>query len=452
MVIFFHSIASILLLVLIHGVTAKILLPGCDSVGQVIDILTATRDGINRATASAFEFVSNSTSLDGEYSYPWGMTWGKDPDCSRGIDTHTVTTSDEYKKETTSSTKVGGTFGAFVGSYADSTLHSLDILSKHTEVLTIARTKCFMHSVVLHPGYARLDSMLVSSIKELPPEYTDDTASAYEMFFNMYPPHVTTRCTIGGVLSQTSSTSNDYVNKNSMTKTSSEASVKFVASIDKEASSTTTVNKEYTDATISESVVNHGGLLQSDDQWVSWVQSVEQFDNLACLDFTAISLSELLTPAWTSDTELHERSATMEKAITAYFDRPGCTDPLANNYDTKALVDDGSCTNPKPPAATRKVALMCEAAEGGGFKKGCLWQNANVTLGSNIKSFAKNAFDAEYYCYCKRDAMGGLRAEITENKKVLDAGNIIADGEVGTSQVPCKGGSCGLMCACAYQP
>ncbi len=37
----------------------------------------------------------------------------------------------------------------------------------------------------------------------------------------------------------------------------------------------------------------------------------------------------------------------MEDALASYFDRPGCTNPMAINYDPRALKDDGKCELPK---------------------------------------------------------------------------------------------------------
>ena len=76
----------------------------------------------------------------------------------------------------------------------------------------------------------------------------------------------------------------------------------------------------------------------------TWADSVQQFSNPACLDASAVDLGTLLSPAakWTRDPQLHKRSAEVTAAIKAYYNRTGCTDMHASNYNASALVDDGS--------------------------------------------------------------------------------------------------------------
>merc|ERR1712178_506242 len=95
-------------------------------------------------------------------------------------------------------------------------------------------------------------------------------------------------------------------------------------------------------------VESHGGTMAADDQWATWADSVQQFANPACLDYTAIDLSELMPPAWTGDVELNKRAAEMSTAIRAFYNRTGCTDIAAYNFNASALVDDGSCVAAYP--------------------------------------------------------------------------------------------------------
>ncbi len=45
-------------------------------------------------------------------------------------------------------------------------------------------------------------------------------------------------------------------------------------------------------------------------------------------------------------------------------DEPGCTDPLANNYDPAAVVDDGSCTYDVTPGHSRMIFVFSHEFDG----------------------------------------------------------------------------------------
>jgi len=140
-----------------------------------------------------------------------------------------------------------------------------------------------------------------------------------------------------------------------MDMTSHEANIKFFISIDTKSSKTVTVDQAWELDTSMTAVEAHGGTMATDDQWASWADSVQQFSNPACLDYTAIDLSELMSPAWTKDAELNSRAAEMETAIRAFYNRTGCTDITASNYNASALVDDGSCVAKYPVDQLRQL-------------------------------------------------------------------------------------------------
>lgn len=61
----------------------------------------------------------------------------------------------------------------------------------------------------------------------------------------------------------------------------------------------------------------------------------------------------------------------------AFAQKPGCTDRLANNYDSLAAINDGSCTyNPthySPPVKSRRINNVLNEASGLQMVEGFLW-------------------------------------------------------------------------------
>lgn len=230
-------------------------------------------------------------------------------------------------------------------------------------------------------------------------------------------------------MDQYSFTSTDYLKTHTMDQTSSEAQATFEISIDASASSTTTVDTEFEKDTSTTSVVAHGGVMQDDDQWTAWANSVQELENVACLDWTAIELSDLLGPSWTSDPELNGRAAPMKSGINSYFNRTGCTDPAASNYNSSALVDDGSCVD-NPPAETRSTSLIC----------GPSCDPNTLTLGLNDDQQSAFHSSGGWKCHCIRDSGGILHAEIkTDPAQTVTqcTGSYIADGSPDISLASC---------------
>lgn len=87
--------------------------------------------------------------------------------------------------------------------------------------------------------------------------------------------------------------------------------------------------------------------MAADDQWASWAQSVQDLKSPACLDWTAIEMPDVLLPPWSpAGNPASSRVPALRAALKDWFDRPGCRDPNALNFNASALQDDGSCSYP----------------------------------------------------------------------------------------------------------
>lgn len=147
-------------------------------------------------------------------------------------------------------------------------------------------------------------------------------------------------------MEQQSITEKNYLNTHDETKIESESKKAFVISIDSSHSQDIVVDQDFEDATNEEGIVAHGGIMATDDQWASWAQSVQQLESPACLDWTAIEMPDVLLPPWSpANIAASSRVDALRAALQDWFDRPGCTDPTAVNYNPSALQDDGSCRN-----------------------------------------------------------------------------------------------------------
>ena len=228
-----------------------------------------------------------------------------------------------------------------------------------------SRTKCSTHSLTLIPGAAALSADFVNAVKRLTPfnassksfepgcfERRDPALWAlcpaaqreYLTFFrDAYPPVVTTSCEIGGVMSQFAFTSKNYLKNHTLDQTEKQASITFIVSLSTDTKKIHTTDASYELDTNTQSLTVSGGSFESDDQYVAWAQSVQSFQNPACLNYEAIDLSALLSPPWTTDAELNALAPSMGAAITAYYNRRGCTESCAANFKKDALVDDGTC-------------------------------------------------------------------------------------------------------------
>ena len=65
------------------------------------------------------------------------------------------------------------------------------------------------------------------------------------------------------------------------------------------------------------------------------------------------------------------------KAVPAFAQVRGCTDPAALNYNPSATVNDGSCTYPKtiyaPPVKTDPLSAVLDESSGLQWAGGSLW-------------------------------------------------------------------------------
>merc|ERR1712070_226241 len=118
----------------------------------------------------------------------------------------------------------------------------------------------------------------------------------------------------------------------------------FIISIDSKHGSDVVVDQDFNESTYQESIIAYGGIIAEDDQWVDWANSVQHLESPQCLDWTAIEMPDVLLPPWSPPGQAGaDRVDSLRAALQDYFDRPGCNDPKAVNYNVSALSDDGSC-------------------------------------------------------------------------------------------------------------
>ena len=337
--------------VLLVGMLSAVLanpppLPGAELVGQAVDILTTTRFGYSRSAGSMLQLNYNMTTqaFDKEYAYPWG-THQPSPisECELSVATLSVKTMEDYQKQTTEEIKVGAHFKSFTGSYSHSTQDVREQLSKDSLWVSVSRTLCVKYQLTLEPGFAQWDPMFLQELKALPLKFNRTSPAAYFSFFDRWNTHIITGCSVGGAESEVIYTKSSYTKDHTEHDLNVQARASFIASIDKTASSKTTVDKEFSEQSTFVGIESHGGAPTDDKQWPAFAQSVMAFTNPVCLNPTLADFAELMMSPWTADGDLHARAPEMQEAMLQYFHRPGCMNPLFPNYTARALQEDGSC-------------------------------------------------------------------------------------------------------------
>ena len=252
-------------------------LPGAELVGQAVDILTTTRFGYSRSAGSMLQLNYNMTTqaFDKEYAYPWG-THQPSPisECELSVATLSVKTMEDYQKQTTEEIKVGAHFKSFTGSYSHSTQDVREQLSKDSLWVSVSRTLCVKYQLTLEPGFAQWDPMFLQELKALPLKFNRTSPAAYFSFFDRWNTHIITGCSVGGAESEVIYTKSSYTKDHTEHDLNVQARASFIASIDKTASSKTTVDKEFSEQSTFVGIESHGGAPTDDKQWPAFAQSV----------------------------------------------------------------------------------------------------------------------------------------------------------------------------------
>ena len=142
-------------------------------------------------------------------------------------------------------------------------------------------------------------------------------------------------------MKQHSFTHESYAESHSTSKITQEAEATFFVSIDGSKSESTTIDSTYAASTTTWNIETVGGEWPDTlDNWVPWIQSIQNLENVACINWSA----QDITDVWDWDEDLINIStkSIAEEALALYFNRTGCTIPNAVNYDRYALENDDS--------------------------------------------------------------------------------------------------------------
>merc|ERR1719319_688781 len=159
---------------------------------------------------------------------------------------------------------------------------------------------------------------------------------------------------MGGELSQFSFTPSSYVNSKSKQETTKQATATFFVSVDASKSTSTSIDSGYKQSTATLNIETQGGRWPSStDNWNPWIQSVQNLDNVACVNWSARDISDV----WAWNSEIAGTQSVAKMALNAYFNVKGCTLPSAPNYDRYALVDAGCQVAAPSPTAKPSLSL-----------------------------------------------------------------------------------------------
>ena len=325
--------------------------PGTNFIGEAFDIMRASPDGIDSSSGQIFSFVYNQTTTVGaqEYSYAWGTTAASVPKCDYRAQTSASSSFEEYKEHLTASVSMGGSYEIFTGSLQASVQAVNERVSGRDQTVSRTRVMCQVFDIRLLPGYVPLSLMFLQAVYGLPTTYDASSAGKFDDFLSTWGTHVVTGCKVGGTMTADAFTDASYVKTHRTFEVEAEAKADFTF-VNGEAKATggTDADKEFKDATTFGSIEQHGGTVDSSDNWVQWARSVQSLNSPVCFDWSAVEIATVLGPSWVTDPEINARVLAVERATEVFFARTGCTNPSAINYNKTARADDGSCVWPPP--------------------------------------------------------------------------------------------------------
>jgi len=324
-----------------EGVYTGMKIPGVEHLSIASDVLTQDK------LQSIFVFEYNEQKVECPrgvcYDVPDGVTFSPVFSCDMNGVAHLFTSMVEYKDYSTSRSSVGGSMLDFSGSLSSETTSVHESLEKYYLSTSYTYVECIEYRLSTFAGSLKLNPAVVNLASRLPKVFNNNTQSQYFEFFDIVGTVFSDSTTVGGYLKKQSKTENKYIRTfdSQTTKTQAEVDFFFEATGSSEYGSQLT--EEYVDNTDSSSIHAVGGGYWSsgESQLTDWAASVPKA--VAEIYRKYQPIWRLFGPIWGFNYNFTAPEAVVEQAALAYLVRLGCLNPSANNYNSKATVDDGSC-------------------------------------------------------------------------------------------------------------
>ncbi len=318
----------------------NVYLPGSGLVGTSFSLLEGYTLESIKGSLFNYTFNTEQTSSNGKYLLSDNLIQIDFPYCSKISNLFTTQTLSTYKEKLNRKSGVSGGFKGFTGSYSKTTEDIREKLQKEKMHVSYAEAVCSQYMIKLKPNDPSFASWYIDELNQLPNKFEENTKKQYYDFFDAYGDSVITSCAVGGRLEQRSYINNSYMQFNNQNSVENEVKAKFFISIDKSSHQNNESSQEFELNSSSTGIFTFGGIWpESEENWASWIKSIQNLQNPACATWDALPIWQVLRKS----SQFERISYELETAHKEYLNRRGCTNINAINFDSHALVEDGTC-------------------------------------------------------------------------------------------------------------
>lgn len=280
------------------------------------------------------------------YNLPNEISFYELNQCDTRGQTEIIRNKDEWKKSYSTKVSISTDspfFGDISGSYSKEYKTFNSNTNEYQSATASAFVGCDEYEIIARPLEMKLSNNFYTDVSNLPDEFNQETMHLYFKFFDTYGTTWIHRVKFGGRMYGDSFTKYTYTKSVSETTITEQISASFFAQITHETQYSSKLTQEYNQSSHHYEISTYGGSYfdPTNKDITTWTATIPQAPVITFKELYLIS--DLFNGAWVNDPNLLKYYNPIKTALNYYYNVTGCTDSKADNYDSHAVIDDGSC-------------------------------------------------------------------------------------------------------------